>query len=270
MMKKSIVLISLILLLTMSVLSSNLVSASVGAANFLPNNFQSLVDTHQELVIAEDTAEYITTMLANYNSPYGCYYSYGESCTVSSYCTILSSLKNNYDQAIVFSKGHRGYPYYDDVPRNVNHISLLDNDTNHLRDDEEIFSNTDTENKFTFIWHCETAVNYTTGIVPMDTYGPYGQPYCWTHNQWLNKYGSTGNQVYLGWTGGSPQYVTTASGAWNYAHVAYYFWYYMCDGDTVDQALNHVASTIYGTGDFDNTVLKNWLIVWGNMNLGLP
>lgn len=278
--KISVILISLLLLSAMSsLLSANFASASVGAANFLPNNYQSTVDSHEELALAEDVAEYITGILEN-KYPNNAYHSYGDSCIVSSYTSILSTLKNSYDQAVVFSKGHRGYQYYDANPRNVNHISLLDNDTNHVYDNTHIFNNTSTDNIVTFIWHCETALNYTTGTIPQDSYGPYGQPYCWTHNQYMSQYGTTGSQVFLGWNnnvpdedypsaGGSPQYDYPIDANFNYANVAGSFWYYASNSNTVIQALNSLCDDIYNA-DFDYTDLHNWLIIWGNEELYLP
>jgi len=111
-------LLNLLVLSTPQLISGNIASASVGAANFLPNNEQEM-DTDNELTLSLAVAAYITTTLANYNSPYGCYYSYEDSCTVSSYCSILSTLKNYYDEAIVFSKGHRGIPYWNYTPANI-------------------------------------------------------------------------------------------------------------------------------------------------------
>lgn len=48
-----------------------------------------------------------------------CYFEFDALATVSMYKSVLSELNSNYDQAVVFSKGHRGVPY-------GNHFSLLD------------------------------------------------------------------------------------------------------------------------------------------------
>jgi len=279
-------LLNLLVLSTPQLISGNIASASVGAANFLPNCYippPDGPDTQNELTLSLAVAQYVTTTLANYNSPYGCYYSYEDSCTVSSYCSILSTLKNYYDEAIVFSKGHRGMPHYP----NTNHLSLLDHygigfpDDAGLSNNTDIYYRTSSENVFTFIWHCQTALKYTYGTVPQDGIGYYGMPYCWTHNQYLGYYGNSGTQVFLGWNdnvpppdypeqrGGSPQYEYAINANYNYANVAGTFWYYMCNGTTTIQALNNLCYIIYGTA-FGNTPLNNWLIVWGNKNLGLP
>jgi len=107
-------------------------------------------------------------------------------------------------------------------------------------------------------------------------------PYCWTHNSNLQAYSTGGDQVYLGWTnqvpdppypeqrGGSPQYTyEIVPDTYNYANVAGSFWYYMCEGDTVFQALTHLANDIYRTS-FYQTDLYGWLYVWGNADLSLP
>jgi hypothetical protein len=45
----------------------------------------------------------------------------------------------------------------------------------------------------------------------------------------------------------------------------------MCDGYTVEQALNYLANTIFVEDDFFDTDLA-WekLLVWGNMDMTLP
>ena len=276
-------LISLLLISAIALLSANLVSASVGAANFLPNNFQSGIDTQNEVTLSRNTAQYITTALANFNYPYGCYYSYDTDCTVSRYDSILSTMQNNYNQIIVFSKGHRGTPYYLDNPPNWNHSSIIDNVGNNVIDATDIYSRTSiSKNVVTFIWHCETALHYTPGTIPHDTRGYYSMPYTWTHNQNLNCYGTSGSQVFLGWTnvvpgppypqqaGGSPQYEYSINPNYNYANVAGMFWYYTTSGYTISQALNQIASTIYGQGNFNQTPLYGWLVAYGNINLNLP
>ena len=277
--------LNLIVLSVPQIISANIASASVGAANFLPNYFIPGTDTLDETTLSLAVAQYVTTTLANYNSPYGCYYSYEDTCTWSSYCSILSTLKNSYDEAIVFTKGHRGIPC-------ANHISLLDHNGVALPDDAgysndtDIFYRTSSDNIVTFVWHCETALNYVYGTIPSDANGYYGMPYCWTHNQYLGKYGISGSQVFLGWTnevpnstenpdyeqplGGSPQYeYEIVPNTYNYANVAGSFWYYMCNGDTVIEALDNLCDDIFND-EFDDTYLNDWLVVWGNKFLELP
>lgn len=237
------------------------------------------MDTETELELSLDVAEYVTTTLANYNSPYGCYYSYEESCTVSSYKSVLSTLKNSYDEAIVFSKGHRGVPYLSSSPPNSDHRSLLDHYGNNLIDYADIYSRTSSDNIVTFIWHCETSEEYPSTY--NYSYGWCGMPYCWTHDNGMDEYDDTGSQVFLGWTnevpggdypweGGSPQYeFEIVPDTYNYANVAGCFWYYMCNGYTVEEALDTLSLIIYGE-HFDDTDLKDWLLVWGNWELELP
>jgi hypothetical protein len=283
--KLSIIGISLLFISAMSMLSTNLVSASTGAANFLPNYYLPPPlgpDTQTEMTLALSVAQYVTTTLANYNSPYGCYYSYESHCTASRYLSYLSTM-NNYDEIMIFSKGHRGMPHYP----NTNHFSLMGHYGGYAPDDAGLYNNTDiyyytsSKNVFTFIWHCQTANNYQYGQLPLDEYGYYSMPYAFTHNRYLYQYGWWGSQVFLGWNdnvppppypeqrGGSPQYEWGINPNYNYANVAGTFWYYMCNGNTVMEALNNLCYIIYGTA-FGNTDLNNWLIVWGNKYLGLP
>jgi hypothetical protein len=279
--KISLVLVSLLLTSAFSALSINLVAAPGPiATNFLPNNFQYGIDTETEIAYSIAVGEYIDSALDDYLSPNICIYS--ENCTVYTYNYVLFLLAYyNYDDIITYSKGHRGLPYY---PENTNHISLLD----HYGDgfwDSTIYTYTSAENVLTFIWHCQTALKYPgDDTIPQDEHGYYGMPYCWTHNQYMDNYGSLGSQVYLGWTdkvpddeeypqplGGSPQYeYAIVPNTWNYLHVAYYFWYYMCDGATVNEALSNIAYLIYGEDSFYHTDLNGWLVAWGNMDLELP
>lgn len=263
-------LLNLIALSAPQIISRNIASATVGQAVFCPNNYQPTADQDGELELANLTCIYIVDMLDN-RGP-NCYYSCNT--TVSTYRTILAILNNYFEDNVVFSKGHRGLPY--NVSHgNTNHISLLDNIGDDLIDHSDIFSRTSSENYITFIWHCETAEKYQTGTILQDNFGPYGMPYCWTHNQWLYCWGNSGNQVFLGWADtlqkqGSPQFLDPAEGAFNYAHVAYYFWYYMCDGDSVEDALDHTAQTIFGDANYLASPLKDWLVVWGDRTVELP
>ncbi|MDR0318609.1 MAG: hypothetical protein LBI09_01075 [Nitrososphaerota archaeon] len=110
----------------------NYASASTGVANFLPNIFygpsQNGFDTANEQTLSLNIAKAITSELASYNSPYGCYYSYESTCTVSSYYSILNTLKTYNDKEVVFSKGHRGLPYWNATPPNTVHRALIAND----------------------------------------------------------------------------------------------------------------------------------------------
>jgi hypothetical protein len=137
----NMILLGLLLFSTISLLSGNLASATVAPAVFCPNNFQSGIDTANEISLSRSTCQYITSMLANHYSS-GCYYSYDTDCTVSRYQSILSALQTYYDNSVVFSKGHRGIPYYYATPSNTNHSSLLDHDGNNVIDHSDILSRT--------------------------------------------------------------------------------------------------------------------------------
>ncbi|MCL2173276.1 MAG: hypothetical protein FWB84_06535 [Candidatus Bathyarchaeota archaeon] len=279
----SLMLICLLTLSSAPIIFANSASAVTGAVNFLPNNFQSGTDTNHEIDLSTDTSYYITCMLiARYR------YNIREltDATVYDYDNFLAWAQTYSDEIIVFSKGHRGVPYLSANPPNSNHYSLLDHYGNNVVDTTNIYQKTSSKNVFTFIWHCETALKYPgNGIPPYDTWGYYSMPYCWTHNANMQQYGTSGSQVYLGWNnnvpgnnypqprGGSPQYEYEyeSSAHYWYAHVSYLFWDYLCQGYTTRQALDRVAVQIHGSGStFTSTQLMNWLIVYGNQNLGLP
>jgi hypothetical protein len=266
-------LLNILVLSAPQLISGNIASASTASANFLPNCYIPWPlgpDTENETTLSLAVFQYVTSVLDN------CYYC--ENCTVSTYCSVLSILKNDYDNAIVFSKGHRSAPY-----PGTSHMSLLDNNENHLIDCDHIYPRTSSGNTVTFLWHCETARFFPNGTAPQDGYGYYGMPYCWTHNQYLGYYyyGGSGTQVFLGWNnnvpplpypeqgGGSPQYEYAINANYNYANVAGTFWSYMSNGTTIMQALNNLSYIIYGTA-FGGTPLNNWLIVLGNKYLELP
>ena len=264
-------LLALHVFIMVQLVSANIVSAYVGSAVFCPNNYVPDYDTEYELWLAEAECTYIRGLLAN-RYAIGCDYAFNDDCTVNVYCTVLSNLNNSgiIDEIVIFSKGHRGVPYYNWTPTSYNHYSLIDHDGYNLIDYAHIHPRTSAKNTFTFLWHCETALKYPSGIY---AYGWYGMPYCWTHNNGLNAYDDTGNQVFLGSTNqspGSPQFETEIiPDTYNYGNVAGSFWYFMNAGDTVGEALNDVCDMIYDE-DFDQTDLHGWLLVLGNMNLGLP
>jgi len=255
----------------LQLISANSVSAYVGSAVFCPNNFQPSIDTEDELELAEATCTYIRSMLANRYTT-GTYYAFNEDCDVYTYCSILATLKDSIiiDETVVFSKGHRGLPYSGYPHYNINHISLLDHYGSDIKDHSHIYERTSSKNTFTFIWHCESAEKYQTHTIPVDNIGYYGMPYCWTHNQHMICYGDSGDIAFLGWVNGSPQFETTAEGTWNYAYVAYLFWYYMCEGYTVEGALDEIADVVFGDASYLTSPLRDWLVLWGDRTMELP
>jgi hypothetical protein len=266
----SALLISLLLFSVALSISGNFVSASTAPVVFCPNTWKpppSGPDTYNEIWLAQATCEYITSMLAG-EYPSGCYYSYNEDCTYSHYQELVSWLQTYYDHSVVFSKGHRNIPSNDPL-----HISLMDHDGYDIMDDwydNGLFDITSSENVFTFIWHCQTAQYYPQGATQDENGHYHGMPFCWTHNAGMGCYNDSGPQVFLGWVDDSPQFETQAEGTWNYAHVAYYFWYRVCQGDSVVQALNYIAQTVFGDANYLQSPLCDWLIIWGNRNLELP
>jgi len=152
--KTSTVLISLILLSTLSILSANLVSATVGVANFLPGTYipdeDDGPDTPEEVTLSQSTYNYITSAMYN---KYPGDVAFAVNFTYSTYLSTLSTLQSYYDDIIVFSKGHRGYPAWPAT----NHISLLDYNRVGLPDDAGYYNNTDiysvtsSKNLITFI-----------------------------------------------------------------------------------------------------------------------
>lgn len=257
-----------ILTIQLILVSDVYASNDVGAAVFCPNNFDPSVDTANEISLARTTCTYIKNMLS---AKYGyVYFATDSSCTVNYYLATLQSIQTIYDQAVVFSKGHRGVPFLYYNPPNTNHFSLLDYYGSNVIDDT-IYGRTSSENVFTFIWHCQTAQHYQYGVIPHDNYGYYGMPYCWTHNAYMYAWGTSGSQVFLGWVDGSPQFETPAEGSYNYAHVAYLFWYHVCNGAQVDEALDNIAQTVFGDASYLQCAqLKDKLVVYGNRDLTLP
>ena len=224
------------------------------------------VDMAEEPWLARVVCCYITDMLAARNS-YGCYYSYDDDATVSRYSSIIWTLNTYYDQSIVFSKGHRGFDY-------GLHITLVDHFGENVIDYSHILVNTSNKFRFAFIWHCQTAQYYPWD--PEVDEIPYGMPYCWTHDNSMGTYGHSGDRVFLGWwpgpyDGSSPQFYTfCVDELWNYGHVAYLFWYHMCEGYSVAQTFEFLAQTVYNQQYFSDTELHDWLMAWGNVDMTLP
>ncbi|MDR2720279.1 MAG: hypothetical protein LBC03_05710 [Nitrososphaerota archaeon] len=280
----SIFLICVIALSSSSLTYGNFASASTGAANFLPNYYykgSGTFDTANEISLSLSTAKYITTQLSTkYPSSY--FAAYETNCNLANYQSVTSYLQN-YDNAVVFSKGHR------DV--SSGHYALLDHYAVDFWD-SDIYGRTSSKNKVTFIWHCETAYPYNYNGNNMDANNKaVGMPFAWTHNNQMIKYGagstsSYGNQVYLGWDMfyglplyngttlamvASPQYEWKASYNNDYADVAMYFWSYMRQGYSVSDSLNKVSYLCYSNiMPFDYCPLKGWLVYYGNGAIGLP
>ena len=295
-MKKPINIISILLICTLALSSApiifgNYASASYynAAANFLPNkSYYNVFDTAYEEYLSQETANYITSELSDYYSQLYPMYD----CTVSDYKYALAALQIlGFSGSVVFSKGHRTVL---NVTGN-NHYGLIDHNGNPFLD-YEIYDYASSSNKLTFIWHCQTADHYSgDGTIPKYSDGTYyGLPYCFTHNPNMQKYGSSGSQVYLGWTDknytitwvngtktytgagtayphgiGSPQYEWVINSSFKFCQVAGLYWYNMGYGYQTEYALYKMAKTIYGT-DFYSTELNNWLIGYGNMWVELP
>jgi hypothetical protein len=144
--------------------------------------------------------------------------------------------------------------------------------------DYEIYNRTSSKNVHTFIWACDSGIMPSSGPNP-DSYGCRGLPAAFTHNINISMGGSLGSQVYLGWTnnvppnnpapGGAPQYEWMINYYYNYAQVAALYYYYVGQGYSTSATLNAISNIIYGTS-YQNSPLANWLVLYGNMNLGLP
>jgi len=264
----------------------NFASAYPGtcAANFLPTNFQILVDTANEYTLSHSVADYIVSVL---NSKYPIFDYRDSSCTGNNFKTILSALQD-YDTAVIYSKGHRDAKTCD---YSNAHYGLIMNDSTTVWD-YDIYPRTSSKNVHTFIWHCQTAIK-PSGTNP-DTCGYRGLPVAFTHNVNIASWSDSGSQVYLGWndkqgllaynftsqqyytvtlgggtTVGSPQYEWGINPTYNYANVAGTYYYRMGQGDSTADALMFMSEVIYDD-DFENTDLANWLVVWGNMYIELP
>lgn len=252
----SLLLISLLAFSTMQLISGNFASASTCAANFLPTYYVAGTDTPNEITLSHSVANYIVSVL---NSKYPIYDYRDSACTGNNYKTILSALQN-YDNAVIYSKGHRNAKTCD---YGNTHYGLIMNDSTTVWD-YDIYPRTSSKNVHSFIWHCQTAI-MPTGTNP-DACGYRGLPIAFTHNLNIPRWGSTGSQVYLGWTdsvppypypqplGGLPQYEWTINANYNYAQVAALYYYYMGQNYQTSAALIAMANTIYGTS-FQNTYL---------------
>ncbi len=276
-MQKTSVAIVLLLLSTVAIptLSSTLTSGSTGYANFCPNYMieEYPPDTAQEIQKSRETAQTITGYLQAYNYPYGCYYAYDDSCTVSYYELVLEYL-NDYDQSIIYSKAHRNLPYCTATPSDSAHMSLYDHNGDDLLDYPDIYYRTVTGcAMITFIWHCETAESYPTTYHYL--YGYSGMPYCFTHDDSMEQMDNEGTQVFIGWINESQAYLNIASGNYHFWQVADYFWYFLCNGLSVHEALDNISGMwgYYAFTDcplYSGSGLSGSLCVYGNWELELP
>ena len=267
--KTHITVIALLLLVLLACSTAQSVfAAHVGSAVFCPNNFsEEAGDTWSEIGISTAYCTWIHDMI---DAKYLGYNFLSIDSSVNDYVAYLQILKGYDDKTIVFSKGHRGIwiPY-------TAHISLIAHNGDNVEDANHIYYNTDYyKNTFTFIWHCETSEYYY--LPNSDQYGAFGMPYCFTHNHYMQQYGTSGSHVFLGWIDKSPQFETWVNANYRFASVAYWFWYYVCQGYSVGWALNYLCNKIYGCPYFVGTTLYTGdgdhgpLTVWGNRYMCLP
>jgi hypothetical protein len=195
----------------------------------------------------------------------------------------LSYCQSNYYNTVVYSKGHEW------TWGNSNHYQLIPNDynsgqNNGVKDSYDIYPNTNLgTDRFVVLWHCGTAMAYPSS---QDSYGWYGMPYDFTHNNGMNLDGYGGSNlsgwyVFLGFINYSPEYLTgTGYQSYNYGNFVTYFYMYLLQYHySVNGALDAAtrATTQYGsfgawpfhTGMYVNGLWsKCW--VYGNGNLGIP
>lgn len=276
-MKKTRIAIYISLLLCFAVfsieqsISKSVVSATTGQAVFCPNNFQPGLDTQNEISLSTATCTWIASLLAS-RSTYGCYLEIDT--TVSEYISVLDTLNTWFNPEIVFSKGHNP-PW----SQGADHYYLVDHNGAQVRDSIEIWPHTSEKFQFVFLWHCATAESYPSNY---DEDGWQGHAMCWTHDNTMVpfSYPWYGEKVFIGWDAGydmehkSPQFEAQAIGVWNYAHVAYLFWYAMVDLDcSVYEALNYVTNQVWNIDFFGSSLCSGTddyggLVVYGNFYFG--
>ncbi|MCL2134058.1 MAG: hypothetical protein FWH37_00640 [Candidatus Bathyarchaeota archaeon] len=281
----SVLLICLLILSIAPSTFGNYASADICAANFLPNYYVPYVDdngkiiildTQQEVQLSENTADYISLELNRY---YWLYDVRNSLCTDVNFDYCVYDLQN-YDSAVIYSKGHLAWASC--TSGYAHHRLSMYQGTSQVWD-SEIYQLTSSKNVNSFIWHCKTAISPDPNP---NTCVCRGLPRAFTHNQNIAEWGSSGSQVYLGWndnvpygnplSGGSPQY------SWeidptihsNYSQVAGLYYYYVCQGYSTAQALSMLAQTLFYTSyaysDLSGKTNSGWLVVYGNMYVGLP
>jgi hypothetical protein len=250
------------------------VYASTGCGVFCPNydTGNPTIDPEGELELAEDTTEYIAYFLG---LRYDSVYSYiNEDASLANYANTIETLANSYDEAGFFSKGHRNLRGDD-----WNSIGLYDHTgwPESTVWDSTISQLSEGGNfKFVFIWHCSTAELYKeiSGYYSHPTY-PGGMPLAFTHDDNMNLYGQdTGYHVFLGWLGGSPNFVAQFPdgqeyGYWQYAHWAYLFFSAVAGNYNVEGALSYACNYMSNL-DFTCSSLYYKLFVWGCEDICLP
>lgn len=268
---------------TISSTFGNFATATTGAANFLPNYFQPdafgvTLDTANEVYLSNLIANYITlTFIVEYGQAYDLRDS---ACTSTAYLNTISSL-SNYDNGVIYSKGHREPKSCTDSNK---HVGVVMNNSNTLVTvwDHDIYSVTSSKIVNAFIWHCETAIPERGS----DGCDCYGLSAAFTHNTTIPYWGTTGNQVYLGWTnevpkteyplplGGSPQYEWLlghgAGVSDKYGDIPLLYYYFACTlGYSSVDALVALGYVLYSQS-YQDTPLGGWLEIYGNRNVGLP
>jgi hypothetical protein len=290
----ALLLLSLLFVSVPKLFGVKIVKAANAGVIYGPNYHIEYLDLPGEEQLTRDVCTYIMNMFVSYGYNYGWLYKCVDSAaTRSAYGSNVYYAETHYSAATVFTKGHAAE--YKCNPNGPKHHYLMDTNGLHVEDDY-IWSNTPYgRHRFVCTWHCGTTMDYPGTICPYCG-GRTSLPYAWTHSNTMNLEAytsSTGDYVYIGHEGYSPQFLNpTGWGNYNHAHYVYYLYLYLLQYHmNVRDAASWAAYYAFGNYYLPATQLYtlHWvdpsdppppnppfpgywsrMHIFGNGNLGLP
>ncbi len=264
-----LLLLSILVISLPQMMNLNVAKASNAAVTYCPNYLEEEDGENDRSIEVCDAIDSYLTNSGDFND---CYYYTWDDVTRNWIGFVADGLEDYYDYVAVFFKGH-------DTPwscGSVTHYGIHDYNGARAEDSLIICGNTTQgEHDFVFLWACGTAQWHPGGYC-WSCGGGLGHVFSWTHDSTTSQsgylYPDTDDEVFLGWTWSSTNFVTPTN--YNGKDVGYFairFYYHlMQENDSVIDALNDAASDAYGDATFTECPLWGSLYVYGNGNQGLP
>lgn len=230
-----------------------------------------------ELPAQSATANYIAGLHSQTSQNWVLSNNYGSSTTNTNVYSLMSSMQNN--AAVDFIAAfHVGDAYSTKIGA-VDHYAYYGNSgTSDAIIDANLYPNTGTKNKFTFLWTCINGgliANHGNSYGGWDpATGAVGMPYAWTHktNMGLQgyKYPDSSGYAYIGFANTSKNMCDTSNFVQgNYGEFCRQFYYnLLVNRYSVSVSLDKATNYVRGSSqyNFDSTDLYNGYYLYSNLH----